>query len=103
MLDGLADGGQDSATCLVEGSFQNGTRSQAMAASAELFRQLCHIDAPRAEADFHPAARLLHEEQANFDVGEAARVVNQVLAVLRHSSCCGVVVAMNLGISHSSA
>src|SRR5579883_640973 len=103
IIEGIADRGQNSAAGLIEGGFQDGAGGQAMAAAAEALRQTRDIDAPGTEADFHAAARLLHEQQTNFDAGYASNVVDQILAVLRSGTGSGVIVAADLGVGYFAA
>ena len=75
-----------------------------MAAAAERLGDAGHVDPrARAEADLHAAARLLHEEQADLDAVQAARVVDQVLAVLRHGAGRLVIALVDLRKRHPAA
>src|SRR5262245_57466003 len=73
--EGGLDSGEDAGAGLGKRIVERGAGRQLVAAAAELLGDFRHVDAPRAEADLHAAARLLHEDQTDLDAGHAARIV----------------------------
>src|SRR5713101_5558899 len=93
-----ADRIEDASASFVERSMEGGAGGQAMAAAAETLGQAGNVDGSAAEAHLHTAARLLHEEQADFDAGHTAGKVYQVFGILRSGIRQFVVAAEYLAV-----
>src|SRR5262245_24974510 len=94
----LVDGGQHAGSGFFEAGLQDAAGGQSVASAAKPLGHAGHIDpGPGAEAYFHAAARLLHQQQAGLYDEPAPGVVHEVLTVLGDSTGCRVIVAPNLG------
>ena len=81
---GFVDGRQDAAASFLQGPVERRPGRQAMAAAAEPLGHLADIHrGTPAEADLHPAAWLLHEEQADLDAFDTE------VSLIRSSVSCG--------------